>query len=85
MIQSSVGSLDLESLPFLTSVAFNTVRVLITLFPFFLIAIVILWQSGDWERRGNGAFSPWGDRQKKICLLLAGEKNWYGCVAPLTL
>ncbi|UIE37190.1 PrsW family intramembrane metalloprotease [Leptodesmis sichuanensis] len=49
--KSGVGSLDLDSLPFLTSFAFNTIRVLITLFPFFLIAIVMLWQSGDWERR----------------------------------
>jgi len=36
---------------FLTSLAFNTVRVLITLLPFFLIAIVMLWQSGEWERQ----------------------------------
>lgn len=49
--KSSGGSLDLDSLPFLTSFAFNTIRVLITLLPFFLIAIVMLWQSGDWERR----------------------------------
>ncbi|UBF26231.1 PrsW family intramembrane metalloprotease [Kovacikia minuta CCNUW1] len=49
--KSNVGSLDLDSLPFLTSLALNTLRVLITLFPFFLIAIVMLWQSGEWERR----------------------------------
>lgn len=49
--QSSAGSLDLESMSFLTSIAFNTARNLITLFPFFVIAIVMLWQSGDWERR----------------------------------
>lgn len=48
--KSSGGSLDLDSLPLLPSLAFNTVRVLITLLPFFLIAIVMLWQSGNWER-----------------------------------
>ena len=48
--KSGVGSLDLDNLPFLTSLVFNTVRVLITLLPFFLIAIVMLWQSGNWER-----------------------------------
>ncbi len=48
---SNVGGLDLDNLPFLMGFAFNTVRVLITLLPFFLIAIVMLWQSGEWERR----------------------------------
>lgn len=44
------GGFDLDSLPFLTGFAFNTARNLITLFPFFLIAVVMLWQSGIWER-----------------------------------
>ncbi|MEX0269336.1 PrsW family intramembrane metalloprotease [Leptolyngbyaceae cyanobacterium UHCC 1019] len=48
---SNVGGLNLDDMPFLTSFAFNTVRNLITLFPFFLIAIVMLWQSGEWERQ----------------------------------
>jgi hypothetical protein len=30
--------------------AINTVRTLVMLFPFFIIAIVMLWQSGLWER-----------------------------------
>jgi len=48
---SDVGDLNLDNMSFLTSLAFNTVRVLITLLPFFLIAIVMLWQSGEWERQ----------------------------------
>ncbi len=41
----------MDSLPFLTGFALNTARNLITLFPFFLIAVVMLWQSGLWERQ----------------------------------
>jgi RsiW-degrading membrane proteinase PrsW (M82 family) len=48
---SDVGGLNLDRLPFLTGFAFNTVRNLVTLFPFFIIAIVMLWQSGEWERQ----------------------------------
>lgn len=48
---SDVGGLNLDSWPFLTGFAFNTARNLVTLFPFFIIAIVMLWQSGEWERQ----------------------------------
>jgi hypothetical protein len=48
---SNVGGLNLDDMPFLTGFAFNTVRNLVTLLPFFIIVIVMLWQSGEWERQ----------------------------------